>query len=289
MAITIQSNPGTYYSAHGNLIWVVYEATKANDPVIYPDYKYVADVYIGGNLIARVKKVPQPDTKMGVFNLGDIIRNYVATNFNPTANQLRAQQSGSGEFYTDVQVKFGEDYDFTLYTNLTNDSTRYFYNHYNGRQVGTNTILTAYLDKALTTRPYKTPVNRNDNFCFIPFLPTNTNTITLSIRAYEEGDVFWAVMTKYFTPTAANVLQQFNVAPSVLNTEFGGNFIKDSIKYYDVEFQTPNIANDSLYRFYLTCEAVYTVYTLHFLNRFGGFESRNFSKVSRKTIDINKY
>ena len=44
MAITIQSNPGTYYSAHGNLIWVVYEATKANDPVIYPDYKYVAEI-----------------------------------------------------------------------------------------------------------------------------------------------------------------------------------------------------------------------------------------------------
>ncbi len=287
MAITLQSSPGSYFSAHGDLLFVVFESVKALDPVTYPDYKYVADIYVGATLVARLKKVPQPDTKMGIFNIGDIVRNYVSAVFNPTTAAARSQQMGSGEFFIDVTVKFGEEYGFTLYTNLTVDSARTYFNHYNGRLLGQNTSLSAYLDKALSVRPAATPVNRNDNFCFVPFLPTDTDNVTLSIKKYDYSGTNTGTITTSFTPAAAKTLQQFNVAPSVINT-LSANFINETIQYYTVEFQTPNISDDSLYRFDLQCEAIYEVFTLHFLNRFGGFESRDFTKKSRKTINIEK-
>lgn len=184
MAIVINSNPGDYYSANGDLIFVVYEATKANDPVTYPDYKYVADIYVGLTLVARLKKVPHPDNKRGVFNIGDIVRNYIALAFNPESTVFVSQELGLTEFFIDVTVKFGEEYGFTLYTNLLIDSERRYYNHYNGRMLGMNTALTPYLDKVASTRPYATPVNANDNFTLIPYLPSTNDSFDVIITKY---------------------------------------------------------------------------------------------------------
>jgi hypothetical protein len=184
MAIVINSAPGANYSAHGDLIYVVYEATKANDPTTYPDYKYVADVYIGGELITRIKKVPQPDNKRGVFNIGNIVRNYIGATFNPSPTDFLAQELGQTDFFVNVTVKFGEEYNFTLYTNLTIDAPRTFYNHYNGRLIGQNTNLTPFLDKFATIRPFKTAVNINDEFTFIPYFPYSGNAYDVVISKY---------------------------------------------------------------------------------------------------------
>ena len=43
-----------------------------------------------------------------------------------------------------------------------------------------------------------------------------------------------------------------------------------------------------LYRFDIYCETKYTPYTIHFLNKLGGFESFDFRKVSRKTLTVDK-
>lgn len=184
MAIVINSNPGSYFSANGDLLFVVYEATKANDPVTYPDYKYVADIYVGSTQVARIKKVPQPDNKRGVFNIGDIVRNYIALSFNPEASVLVSQELGLAEFYIDVTVKFGEEYGFTLYTNLLVDSERRYYNHYNGRMLGMNTALTPFLDKVASNRPYSVAVNPNDNFTLIPYLPSTNSPFDVIVTKY---------------------------------------------------------------------------------------------------------
>lgn len=281
MAIVITTNPGSYYSAHGDLIFVVYEATKALDPVTYPDYKYVADVYIGAVLVARIKKVPQPDTKMGIFSLGNVIRDYVSSVFNPAANVIKAQESGTGEFFTTVTIKFGEEYSFTLYTNLTVDSARIYFNHYNGRMVGQNTLLGNYQNAIVSVRPTITPVNSSDAFTLIPYFAVSASAFNYLIKAYTDSGNLLATISNSITPAAANNLIILNVSPTVLNTVTAG--FLNAASYYTVQANSGTI-----YRLNLTCEAQYDVYTLHFLNRFGGFESRNFTKVSRKVIDIVK-
>lgn len=287
MALTLQHNPGTYYSAHGDILFTVLDATKAADPTTYPDYKYICDIWIDGVIIARLKSAPDPDNLCGIFNIGNIVRNYVAAVFNPTASQLRAQESGSEEFYVDVICRFGEEYGFTLFTNLLEDSERRYFNHYNGRLLGQNTNLSSYLDKALSVRPTACPVYRGSNFNFVPYLPTDTDNVTLTIRSYNYAGALVATITQAIAPAAANTMQLYNVSPGAINAHTAG-FINETVKYYTVEFVTPNISDDSLYQFDLVCEPRYEVFTLHFLNRFGGFESRSFTKVSRKTIDIEK-
>lgn len=289
MAYEIRYSPDSdYYSAHGDILFTVMETVKAIDPITYPDYKYVCDVYVYGNLAVRLKAVPRPDNQIGIFSISNVVRNYINQGFEPSANQLRCQKLGAGQFYVNTQLKFGEEYGFVTYPNILTDSERNYFNHYNGRLIGQTTKLTDYLDKALSVRPYATPVYRNSAFCFIPFLPTDDTVINLIIKSYSGGTLV-GTTTQPFTPTAAssNEQQLFNVSPAAINAVSPG-FISSYIDYYTIEFNTTNITGDSIYRFNLVCEARYEVFTVHFLNRFGGFESKEFTKVSRKSIDIEK-
>jgi hypothetical protein len=288
MALSLLYNPVDYSSAHGDLIFTLLEDTKPFNSSLYPDYKYVCDVYVSGLLQARLKAFPRPVDKIGVFNIGNVIRNYIFPYFAPVAATLRAQKVGEDYFYTNVICRLGEEYSNTTYSNIIIDTQRTYFNHYNGRLIGENTILGNYLDKVMSTRPYATPVNRNAKFCFIPFLPTDDTTINLIIKAYN-GSILVGTITQPFTPTAAssNEMQLFNVAPVAINAAATG-FINSFIEYYTVEFNTTNITGDSIYRFNLTCEPMYEVFAVHFMNKFGGFESKDFVKVSRRKIDIEK-
>lgn len=288
MSLTLFNTPGSYFSANGDLIFTIKEDVKPYDSTTYPDYKYVCDVYIDSSLIVRLRSFPHPTSKIGVFDISNIVRDYVDANFNPSLLNMRSQQQGEEEFFVNVTCNFGEEYSFVTYTNLLIDSQRTYFNHYNTRlnSVSPSTILTSYLDKALTARSYATPVDRGARFCFIPFLPTDTSDVTLVVKSYNTLGLI-GTLSQPYTPSGANVQQVFNVAPYAINL-LSPLFISDYIDYYTVEFTTTNIIDDSLYRFDLKCEAKYEVFTLHFLNRFGGFESREFNKVSRKTIDIEK-
>lgn len=288
MALSLQDNPGTYYSVNGDLIFTVADVVKASDPVTYPDYRYVCDVYIDAELVARVKAYPHPDTLIGIFNVGNIIRNYIIASFDPTASQVRAQEMGDAEFFKAATLKFGEEYGFTLYTNLLTDSERVYFGHYNGRLLGQNTSLSALVDKPLTSRPLITPVKQDASFCFIPYLPTDTDNVTVTVNSYTKSGSLINTYTTNIAPSAANTLQLYNVAPGCLNAVSPGLIPLDVVGYYTVQFLNPNITGEPVYRFDLTCEAKHDVYTVHFLNKFGGFESRDFTKVSRKTIDIER-
>jgi hypothetical protein len=288
MGITIQHNPGTYFSAHGDVLFVVCDIVKASDPVTYPDYRYICDVYIGAILIARLKSYPRPDNKMGVFNVGNIVRGYLSSVFNPSAGQLRAQQMGLGEFFIGATMKFGDEYNFVLNTNLTVDSERTYYNHYNGRLLGILTNLSSLVDKPITARPLTTPISQNANFCFIPYLPTDTDNVTLEIKSYTKAGLLLGTYSTNIAPASANTLQLYNVSRNVINTASPGLIDPVVAGYYTVQFLNPNITGEPIYRFDLICEAKHEIFTVHFLNRYGGFESRDFTKVSRKVIDIEK-
>ena len=288
MALSLLYNPGDYFSAHGDLIFTLLEDTKPFASSTYPDYKYVCDIYIGALLVARLKAFPRPDDKIGFFNIGNVVRNYLSVNFAPDASSLRAQKVGESNFYVNVICRLGEEYGGVTYSNIIVDPQRTYFSHYNGRLIGQDTILSNYLDKVLSIRPYATPVYRGAQFCFIPFLPTDDTTVNLIIKAYS-GTSLVGTTTQPFTPTAlsTNEMQLFNVSPAAINGASPG-FISTYITYYTVEFNTTNITGDSVYRFDITCEAKYDVYTVHFLNRFGGFESKDFNKVSRRRIEVEK-
>lgn len=277
MAIVVKTQPGTYQSVHGDLIYVVHEATKANDPVTYPDYRYLADVYAAGVLVTRLKAYPDPITKMGIFNLGNIFRNYVTPVFNPTANVMVSQIMDIGDWNVSGTVVFGEEYGFTQFPATIAGVGQKFYGHYNGRLLGTLTNLSAYLDGVASARPLRSPVNRNDLNNFLPYFK-DTNNIDFTIQGQPSG----LGVTDAVTGNNGK-LHVFNFSPTVINATYGA-WIQPTDTWFTVTFENP----ERIYRFDLMCEPKYTNYTLHFLNRFGGFESRDFTKLSRKVLDIEK-
>lgn len=276
--IEVKTSPGAYSSVHGDLIYVAYEGTKANDPVTYPDYRYIADVYATGVLVARLKAYPDPVTKMGVFNIGNIMRNYITPVFNPTNGEILTQVLNSGDFNVSGTVIFGEEYGFDQYPALINGVGSRMYGHYNGRLLGTSTNLAAKSGKIASDRPNRTSIYRSSKHCFVPYL-RDDQTPDFTIIGQPSGFGVGAD----FPGTFINSMMVFDVSPVALNAAYG-----EYIQLTDTSFTVQFGNNNRLLTFDLKCEPKFTVYTLHFLNRYGGFESRDFTKLSRKLLNIEK-
>jgi hypothetical protein len=91
---------------------------------------------------------------------------------------------------------------------------------------------------------------------------------------------------------ASNQMNQFNVSPQAINNEIGSSIITSNTKYYQVYFTLKdtdcNTITLATKRFYIYCEPRYTPLTLVWLNKQGGYDSYDFSKVSKKAYDIEK-
>jgi len=83
MAITINSIPEQYASLHDELWFVVDSTNKAST-----NFKYVFDVYVDSVLIARIKQFPDVTSTKGIFNAGNIMRNYAQSYFIPNTSQI---------------------------------------------------------------------------------------------------------------------------------------------------------------------------------------------------------
>jgi hypothetical protein len=280
MAIVINNTPVDYSSINGDLVFTAYEATKANDPVTYVGYKYVCDVYVGTTLVVRLKANPDPTYKRGVFNIARSVRNYLSQQFNP-ASAFNVQNFGLNEFYLNVTCKFGEEYGGTLYTNLTVDSTRTYFNHYNGRLTNSDTILTSYQNKLASNSPTTKYVTFGGK-CFIPYFSITTGNITVSATYYNTAGTSLGTASASVAVTA-NQLAIFDIGALGVNALLGGTYtITNAVDKYTITI------NGYTYTVYLYCEVKYTPYTIHFMNKFGGFESFDFRKVSKKTLSIEK-
>lgn len=277
--MTITATPADYSSVHGDLIYTVYDA-HSTDSATYPNYKYVADVYVNSTLVATLRKVQDPTTGVGVFNIGQVVRNYLATAFNPTPANIVAQTLGSNDFYVSVVVKFGEEYDFTTYVDLAIDSARRFYNHYNGRIAGALTPLSSKVDNLATNNSLRGEILLSSSFYLVPFLANISGLFQIklvTVTPYGGG----TPLSTAFTATQGVHLYVLNLSPVVLNSLQAGT-ITAATKYYTVQI------GSQVYRIDLICEPRYETYTLHFLNQYGGFESKLFTKVSRTKYKVER-
>jgi hypothetical protein len=287
MSLVINDNPVSYASLHGDLLFTVYNATNVSNT----GYKYVCDIYIDSVLVARTKAFPNPTHLRGVFNIGPVVRNYITTQLNLTIpTTIQTQQMGSGEFYVDVVCKFGEEYGGTLYTNLVVDSSRRFYNHFNGRLLDTETKLSSFVNKCPSNRPYLNSALYTslftEKFSFLPYFPETTSPYTVWVKTYLSDGTLQNENSDSFTPSGSKVLQILDVSPAGLCSVFEGVIDTDTA-YYIVKVG-PTEETASVYRFDIVCEPKYTARSIHFLNQYGGFESVVFSKISRKNIEVEK-
>lgn len=246
--MTLTSYPPSFSSINEDLVYVAYDANSIDPTKI--NYKYVGEVWISGSLAFTARVFPTPDGSFGVFNISAIVREYVS----PTLKD----EMILGEWAIDVVLKLREEYNGTVGAVVLTDSERVFFNHYNGR-IDNFTILGNFADKVASNRNGVIDLFESSTRYYIPYFSTTTTPFDVTIDG----------VTTTITPTQANTIQNINIAVGATSD-------------YTVEFpvQTFNVR--------VICETLTPHYIVHFLNRFGGFESMSFSKTSKKSFTIDR-
>lgn len=120
MAISIISQPES-----PNIIGNTTEFVVLSNNIALANFKYVFDVYIGADLIARVKRTPAPNGR-GYFDLSNIgWQNIENDGDNLESQTLPAYLMTSG--FVTFELEFGEEYGTpaTIYSNLASANNLY--------------------------------------------------------------------------------------------------------------------------------------------------------------------
>ena len=246
--MTATTTPPAYSSANGQLVWVVYDANAID--VTKLNYKYIADVYVNAVLVFRSKVYPNPVNNHGIFDLGTVIREYLSAAFK--------DEQGAAEFSLAVTVKFGEEYDATLYTNLITSMLDVF-NTYSGR---TSSLidLFAFVAKPATDRPLTIVIPKGCTTYYLPYFAMTTTAFNVVING----------VTTTITPTVVETMHRINIALPAATADY-------TVVLGGVTYQVK-----------LICTGNYKNYLMHFLNKWGGWETMLFEKVSRKKLQVER-
>jgi hypothetical protein len=255
MAYQIITSPPALSSAHMPIYFTVYDNVKPQDETNYENFKYLADVYINAVLVARLKVFPEPVTLAGVFDIGPVIRNYFESKFAPstgvTGNQYKP--------YISVQVKFGQEYNATIYTNLITDVTRNYFDTYKAGPYLSTAVVTP--NAFATNRPETVEGIEAGLFQLVPYIAASTGTLNYSINGVN-GSV------SVLNPSG---IVHFNLSHA--NT--GGN-------------KATLVVNGQTKIIKFKCENRFPTRTLAFLNSYGGYETYDFTLISKERINIKR-
>lgn len=282
MAITINSTPENYPSAHDDLYFVV-----TSNNVTQTSFKYVFDVLIGGVIVSRIKLFPDPTTTKGVFNAGGIIRNYLAGYFKPNTTQTAFSYTGN-DLYVSYEVRFGEEYDGTTYINLASGT----YKAFNFVNPMFRDFSTSYyqpkISSWLTTRDITATECAMGEKLYVGWMNTagTTTNLTLTVQKYLNGGANDDTARTGGAITCSSFVL-FDLSPAAINAYFGETLISGSTYQYGVKVNYGG--NQSAeFKIKMACNPRWTPIHLHFLNRLGGYDTFGFRLVNRQSSSVDK-
>jgi len=282
-----------------------------------PDFKYVFDVYAGGNQLTRVKLYPDPVSAYGYFDAGPSVRNEIdygwfiaQTNNNDFKNAFITEPDQSGQIAINYDIRFGEEYisggtyvsgsyvsGGTLVTLLNQASgSKKAYNYaaplFNRKNYGVN----QFNNKFLTNRPKKANC-RFDGDLIIPYkrIANQSGDIGFKIVQYTASNTVYSTFNYNDNIITTEIYEfyQFNISPASLNVLLslaGRTQIISNTAYYDVTIVNSNtgaILSDT-FRVYIDCNPKYDSIDLFFMNQWGMFDTARFDLSSKLTMDIER-
>lgn len=281
MAITVNSVPEAYASAHDDLWYVV---TSTN--VTSTNFKFVFDVYINSIQVARVKQYPDPTTSKGYFNAASIVRNYLSSYFKPNNTQTLFSYDGD-DIYVSYEIKYGEEYGGTLYTNLTNVSYKAF-NYYNPpfRDPSTSYFST-FVTKWITNRDLSNIDCAFSEKCHIGWMNASgsTTSMTATIQKYSESGATVGSPSTGSSDTISS-FALLDVSPAAINTYLGSSFISSSDYAYGIKLNYSATSSQEI-KVKLNCNPRYTAVPVHFLNQLGSYDTLFFRAVNRESRSMD--
>ena len=301
MALTITNQPQLLSSANDDLVYTCLESSLYTQT----NFKYICDIYIGGVRVAQLKAFPNPVSHYGVFNIGNVMRNYVQSNLTylPYTAGIRVDKFPSHTTY--VECQFGYEYGTNVAQYLNQQSrTNYFSNTYNKRRttsILSNPILSYKKDNFATNRPAKTDVyvvTTGNSPVLIPFFsglvyPSSPQNLDFRVNKYNKDGTFALSSTITSTGSAIDyTMIQLDLSAASLNAALGTTFIDDNVLYYNVYANIQISAGSNITstspNFYPFCENKYEVFTLVWMNQYGGYDSYQFSKKSKRSYASEK-
>lgn len=282
MAITINSTPESYPSAHDSLYFVV-----TSDNVSQPSFKYVFDVLIGGVIVTRVKIFPDPIAAKGIFNVGGVVRNYLASYFKPNTTQTAFSYNGN-DLYVSYDIRFGEEYDGTTYTNLASGS----YKAFNFVNPIFRDFSTSYYQPKINT--WLTPRDISVAECaygeklYTGWMNTagTTTNLSLTVQKYLNGGANDGVSRTGGTIGCSSFVL-FDLSPAAINAYFGEDLITTATYQYGVKVNYGGNQSQE-FKIKLVCNPRWTPISLHFLNKLGGYDSFVFRLVNRQSSSVKR-
>jgi hypothetical protein len=270
MAITIQSSPTAFSSAHDALYHVVTSSNVANS-----NFKYVFDLSIGGNLVATIKTFPDSGG-YGIFDASPIVRNYFDSGFNP--NTSTVLQNASTGLFCNYTISYGEEYGGVTYPNLTTISTYYGWN-YSADPFG-NT-LGVYANKFVTSRDKTTLEVISGEKLFMTYMNTAGTGVTASIQKITSNGTNDGSASVGATLSTSNTLL-LDLSPTAINTYLGSSFITSTTYGYQVTVGSDTITITQV------VAPKWTPMLITFLNQYGGYETFGFRLLSRQQKKFNR-
>jgi hypothetical protein len=269
MAITSESVPGSYTSAHDSL-WHVVSSTN----VAQSSFKYVFDIQVSSATVATLKNYPDSGN-YGVLDVAPIIRNYLGSGFNPSGSSV-LQFAGSFLF-VDYTILFGEEYGNTTYANLTSATAKGWNYSLNPFRASIST----YTNKFLTTRDRTAGEVISGEKFYITYFNANLSAVTATIQKInEDGSNSGSSSTGGTLSSLSSLL--LDLSPTAINTYLGSSFITDATYGYKV-----TIGSDTM-TIKQVCAPRFTPINLVFQNQFGGYDTFGFRLLNRQQKNFKR-
>lgn len=280
MAITIESIPASYSSAHDALWFVV-----SSDNVGLTNFKYVFDIQINSATVASFKVYPDANN-LGIIDFGPIVRNYFTSKFNDDGSGL--VRYADGFLHVDYTIRYGEEYNGVTYPNLTSGA----YKGWNFSLDPFRTPMTTYENKFLTSRDRTSAkVVQGESFLITYFNSDLASSLTATIQNLnDDGSNNGSASTgSNFLPSAVHGII-LDLSPASINAYLGTTKVTASTYAYRVSIGADSIIITQ------TCAPRFTPVQIIFQNQFGGYDqfafrllSRQSKKMERKTYTRSGY
>jgi hypothetical protein len=272
MAITIASVPPSYSSAHDALWHVV-----TSDNATLTNFKYVFDILINGSRIATTKVYPT-DAGVGIIDVAPFVRNYFSSGFNDDGTGF--VRYADGFLHVDYQIRYGEEYDGTLESNLTSGN----YKGWNFSLDPFRTPMTTYANKFLTSRDRtQAEVVSGETFLITYFNSDLASSLTATIQNLnEDGTNNGSASTgSNFQPTAVHGII-LDLSPTGVNAYLGTTKVTASTYAYRVSIGSDSIVITQ------TCAPRFTPVQIIFQNQYGGYDQMAFRLLSRQSRNMER-
>lgn len=293
MAITILQNPQPFWPICNDVTWVFSSTETAQ-----PNFSFTVEVYLNGSLLSTHEVYPE-NGNVAKFNISQIGRAVVSSNYPDESTLTIGELNPDDTWSLLVYEKYGTP-PATQIASSTATGSRNFLNG----SFRFGDVLTGgwdYQDYDIDTGGkgdlFLTdfPRNRKDlvayqEYKYLSIINSGGDNLTGHVKLYNISGTQIASATWIGTLGTGLVTPFINVAP--INLVGGTSLVQsdfDNCYYYTIQLKqtaTPTKVSEIYKIYYDTSCSAYSRRRLHWLNKYGAWDSFTFTLLSEDSTDI---